>query len=245
MKPTDAGRQAGRRPRPGRAAFTLIELLVVIAIIALLVSILVPSLKRAKELAGAAICATNLKSLGMMFQLYGNDNDSSVPLYVHFENDTPRAYAVEWHRFYVPYITLNWVGRFQDDIADITSMFDCPVTTASVWQCGYVGLRSTDAYEHCGTKPKRFDYGIWDNLWGWNVEHRIERLEADQELVSEAFELNPWYTNGAPGAEGYNQARVRAPAILVPSYNVGDHHDGRVNTVYVAGNVDRVDYRPE
>ena len=54
--------------------FTLIELLVVIAIISLLVSILIPSLKRAKELARRAVCASNLHQPG----LFTNSMISSV-----------------------------------------------------------------------------------------------------------------------------------------------------------------------
>lgn len=56
-------------------AFTLIELLVVIAIISLLVSILLPSLKTAKELAQKAACLSSLKNLGLAQNIYASDND--------------------------------------------------------------------------------------------------------------------------------------------------------------------------
>ena len=66
----------GRQGTPG---FTLIELLVVIAIIALLVSILVPSLATARGLAQRAICLTHEKSMGLGIQMYANDNVDVVP----------------------------------------------------------------------------------------------------------------------------------------------------------------------
>jgi len=59
--------------------FTLIELLVVIAIIALLVSILLPSLNRARELAKRAICGSNLHSIGQAFALYQGENNDQWP----------------------------------------------------------------------------------------------------------------------------------------------------------------------
>ncbi len=54
--------------------FTLIELLVVIAIIALLISILLPSLSRARELSKRLVCASNLKGIGTSMKIYANDN---------------------------------------------------------------------------------------------------------------------------------------------------------------------------
>lgn len=58
-----------------RTGFTLIELLVVIAIIALLLSIILPSLKKAKEAARRIACLNNMRQLSILWRLYAMDND--------------------------------------------------------------------------------------------------------------------------------------------------------------------------
>ncbi len=60
-------------------AFTLIELLVVIAIIALLLAIVMPSLKMAKEHAERLLCGNNLKSIGQMLHLYADSQHDFLP----------------------------------------------------------------------------------------------------------------------------------------------------------------------
>lgn len=59
--------------------FTLVELLVVLAVVSLLMSILLPALRRARAKGREIVCAANLRTWGNAFYIYANDNDHTLP----------------------------------------------------------------------------------------------------------------------------------------------------------------------
>lgn len=78
-----------------KSAFTLIELLVVIAILSLLVSILMPALTQARELARQAACMTQLRTIGLAENYYVQDNDGQI-IYTRAEGGGFAANCSYW-----------------------------------------------------------------------------------------------------------------------------------------------------
>lgn len=70
-----------------RTGFTLVELLVVISIIALLLSILMPSLSKARNQAKMVVCKSNLKQLGLCYIMYTGDNNGNFEDGVNFKQE--------------------------------------------------------------------------------------------------------------------------------------------------------------
>jgi prepilin-type N-terminal cleavage/methylation domain-containing protein/prepilin-type processing-associated H-X9-DG protein len=121
------------RPRKG---FTLIELLVVIAIIALLLSVLIPALSRAKIYAQKTLCTNNLKQQALGALLYTNDNDGLLPNY------EPQG-ARLWWLWDMLFETTNQMSHYAG--FDDNKTFFCPANKvkrpddARFWQFSMLG----------------------------------------------------------------------------------------------------------
>ncbi|MCC6681728.1 MAG: prepilin-type N-terminal cleavage/methylation domain-containing protein [Phycisphaeraceae bacterium] len=69
-----------QRPFNQTGAFTLIELLVVISIIALLISILLPALRKSRDVARFVVCSANVRQIAQVYAVYANDYQDQVPI---------------------------------------------------------------------------------------------------------------------------------------------------------------------
>ncbi|MBL8879218.1 MAG: prepilin-type N-terminal cleavage/methylation domain-containing protein [Phycisphaerales bacterium] len=165
----------------GLRAFSLVELLVVVSVISLLIAILLPSLKRARDQSRMTVCLSNMKSQGSAVLMYAQDHTGSLPpKLVQFAQPSGGN---------SPLLINAFLARYQrQPFAEIQSGWPTPT---GIWRCPDVsvnedGSRSTDSgVLHAA--PNRWLFNsmnideaagrvtTWgDSLPGW--EDRTERL---------------------------------------------------------------------
>ncbi len=103
----------------GLKGFTLIELLVVIAIIAILMSVLLPSLSRSRDLARSIACMANLKNIHVALQVYVDSAGDRYPYQVAI----PPGYTTPGHTY--GYMMRTWPSYFFDSLKNTAGCY-CP-----------------------------------------------------------------------------------------------------------------------
>jgi prepilin-type N-terminal cleavage/methylation domain-containing protein len=147
--------------------FTLIEVLVVIAIIALLLSIVMPSLKRVKETAKAVVCLTNYHQWGLAFEAYLQENNNK--------------FMGEW----ISIAQSNgghdiWVEVLAPYYGDNEDILLCPSATRTAAEGGmspYKAWEFSETSPYGGVAGKRGSYMI--NWWVTNPYRYADRRYND------------------------------------------------------------------
>ncbi|MGN6725834.1 MAG: DUF1559 family PulG-like putative transporter [Tepidisphaeraceae bacterium] len=226
--------------RPVRSAFTLVELLVVIGIIALLISILLPALNKAREAGRTIVCAANLRQIGVAHAMYQTDFKGQC-LSASMKTNGTDTTDLRW-----------WRVLRNDHYLRSDKVFLCPAdqfaTKLDDLHCSYginSGLfgQSQNLYKDGNTQTVRVKITQLQKMP--NVSNVVAFSETVSDDTSPKFQTSPVRNNS------FQLSAVSGlymwPVDPLPSsgsyqylYPVGVKHNGRANVLFVDGRVETV-----
>jgi prepilin-type N-terminal cleavage/methylation domain-containing protein/prepilin-type processing-associated H-X9-DG protein len=252
------------RRTAARAGFTLVELLVVIGIIALLISILLPSLNRAREQANRIKCGSNLRQLAMAGLIYASENRGKFPR-TYFAPGGGVTNTVKGGRDLNPtdnpFSLTNPYGPVEDNNvaaafylllrnSDLTAeVFNCPSTDAKRAYAGGGSNQSIQDYSnwpHPITEYLSYSYNTpYANAGGLNAGWKFDTtLGSDHPFASD---INPGRVgrpvneNATPAADGKTDPRdveYTAPRKVMMRALPQNHRNEGMQVAYVDGHVE-------